>query len=35
MADAEVVAEERLRAGGSMLDAYPSRGYYDRGNAPS
>jgi 5-oxopent-3-ene-1,2,5-tricarboxylate decarboxylase / 2-hydroxyhepta-2,4-diene-1,7-dioate isomerase len=28
MEHAEVVAQEKLRSGSSMLDAYPSRGYY-------
>jgi regulator of RNase E activity RraA len=30
MEQAELEAQEKLRAGGSMLDAYPSRGYYSR-----
>jgi regulator of RNase E activity RraA len=37
MEQAEVVAQEKLRAGSAMLDAYPSRGYYSTargGGAP-
>ena len=33
MEQAEVVAQEKLRAGSSMLDAYPSRGYYSTARA--